>query len=525
MRRQLMPGGPDPRPRQPPRHGRVVSADGGSPAPGYRRGMGAPLDPLDATFLELEDADEGAHMHIGSAAIFDPRPGGDSPGIGEVRDLLRRRLGRLPRFSTTLSEPHTGGLRWPTWEPGDPEAELESHVRHATLPAPGGDAALLEWLGDHWSHRLDRRMPLWEMVLLDGLKGGRWALVTKTHHCLVDGVGSVDVGHAVLDATPAGEEDEPQAAAAEPAAQDEEKDEHGGSALGALVRMPPALLLRGARAGADLAAHPGKVAELAGRSRAAAEVLVRDELLAAPHTSLNEPLGTTRRFAVVRAPLAELKGIKRELGGTVNDVVLAACAGALRRLLLSRGETPPAGMRAMVPVNVRRASEQLEMGNRITSLFVALPVDVEDPGERHAAASRGASALKSGSAGVGGATIMDLVGLAPPALHATAARALFSPRLFNVTITNVPGPQTTLYAFGAPMREVMPLVPLFAGHALGIAIVSYDGGLVFGINADRATVPDLDVAVEGLEDSLEELRRIAGVTHAGRRTGRPVRHG
>jgi len=488
--------------------------------------MADPLDPLDATFLELEDAEEGAHMHIGSAAIFDPRPSGDSPSIDEVRELLRRRLGRLPRFATKLSEPHTGGLRWPTWEPGDPEAELSSHVRHATLPAPGGEAELLEWLGDYWSHRLDRRMPLWEMVLLDGLKDGRWALVNKTHHCLVDGVGSVDVGYAMLDATPApAEEEHEPAVVAEPAAADEENGDHGGPGLGELARMPPALLLRGARAGADLATHPGRVADLAGRARAAAEVLVRDELLAAPHTSLNEPLGTSRRFAVVRAPLAELKGIKRELGGTVNDVVLAACAGALRRLLLSRGETPPAGMRAMVPVNVRRASEELKLGNRITSLFVALPVDVEDPEERYAAASRGAATLKSGSAGVGGSTIMDLVGMAPPALHATAARALFSPRLFNVTVTNVPGPQATLYAFGAPMREVMPLVPLFAGHALGIAIVSYDGGLVFGLNADRATVPDLDVAVEGLEDSLEELRRLAGVTHAGRRTGRPVRHG
>jgi len=487
--------------------------------------MADPLDPLDATFLELEDADEGAHMHIGSAAIFDQRPGGGGPSIGEVRDLLRGRLGRLPRFSTKLSEPHTGGLRWPTWEPGDPEAELSSHVRHATLPAPGGEAELLEWLGDYWSHRLDRRMPLWEMVLLDGLKDGRWALVSKTHHSLVDGVGSVDVGYAMLDATPEPARDEPEPAVAQPPVDDEDEGEHGGSALGALVRMPPALLLRGARAGADLATHPGKVADLAGRSRAAAEVLVRDELLAAPHTSFNEPLGTSRRFAVVRAPLAELKGIKRELGGTVNDVVLAACAGALRRLLLARGETPPEGMRAMVPVNVRRASEQLKLGNRITSLFVALPVDVEDPEERFAAASRAAGTLKSGSAGVGGSTIMDLVGMAPPALHATAARALFSPRLFNVTITNVPGPQMTLYAFGAPMREVMPLVPLFAGHTLGIAIVSYDGGLVFGLNADRATVPDLDVAVEGLEDSLEELRRLAGVTHAGRRTGRPVRHG
>jgi diacylglycerol O-acyltransferase len=487
--------------------------------------MGAALDPLDAIFLELEDADEGAHMHIGSAAVFEALPGGGGPGIEQVRELLHRRLGRLPRYATKLSQPHTGGLQWPTWEHADAETTLESHVRHATLPSPGGDPELLEWLGDYWSHRLDRRRPLWEMVLLDGLADGRWALINKTHHCLVDGVGSVDIGHVIFDATPEAPEDEQPAPAAEAEwRENEDSDgEHGGGGLGGLVRMPPALLLRGARAGADLATHPGKIVDVAERSRAVAELLVRDELLAAPHTSLNEPLGTARRFAVVRASLAELQGIKRQLGGTVNDVVLAACAGALRRLLLSRGETPPAGMRAMVPVNLRRASEQLEMGNRVSSLFIPLPVDVEDPRERYAAASRGAAALKSGNAALGGSTILELMGLAPPVLHATAARTLFSRRLFNVTITNVPGPQTTLHAFGAPMREVMPLVPLAAGHTLGIAIVSYDGGLVFGMNADRATVPDLDVAVKGLEDSLEELRRIAGVTHAGRRTGRPAR--
>lgn len=474
--------------------------------------MSEHLHPLDAIFLELEDAEEGAHMHIGSAAIFDPLPGGGTPGIGPVRELLRSRLGRLPRFATTLSEPHTGGLRWPTWEPLAGDIDADAHVRHATLPAPGGDGELLEWLSDYWSHRLDRRMPLWEMTLLDGLERGRWALVNKTHHCMVDGVGSVDIGHAMLDRTP-----DPPAEAPEPETHAEEPgdhEEHGGAGVARLLRVPPALLLRGARAGADLAAHPGKVVDLASRSRAAAEVLVRDELLPAPHTSLNEPLGTTRRFAVVRAPLDELKGIKRELGGTVNDVVLAACAGALRRLLLSRGERPPAGMRAMVPVNIRRASEHMALGNKITSLFIELPVDVDDPGARYEAATRGSSALKSGSAGVGGSTIMEVVDLAPPAIHAAVARALFSPRLFNVTITNIPGPQSALYAFGAPLREVLPLVPLFAEHSVGIAIVSYDGEVVFGINADRATVPDLNVLVDGLEESLEELRLLARTTHA-----------
>ncbi len=207
----------------------------------------------------------------------------------------------------------------------------------------------------------------------------------------------------------------------------------------------------------------------------------------------------------------------------MNDVVLAACTGALRRLLLSRGERPPHGMRAMVPVNVRQASEHLELGNKITSLFVELPVDVDDPAERFAAVSRHALALKSGSAGVGGSTVMDALSHAPPALHAVAARSLFSPRLFNVTITNVPGPQIPLFAFGSRMREVLPLVPLFSDHTLGVAIVSYDGGLVFGLNADARAVPDLDVAVEGLATSLDELRALAGVSRATAARARPRR--
>lgn len=470
--------------------------------------MSEPVTPLDAIFLELEEADGASHMHIGGALVFDPLPGGGTPSLGDLEDMIGERLpGRLARFEQVLSAPHTGGIRWPTWEPGPGEDVLRrEHVRHATLPAPGGDAELLDWLGDFWSHRLDRRRPLWEMVLVDGLAGGRWALANKTHHALVDGVGSMDLGDVLLDATP-----EPAAdAGPEPASPVAIEDAgHGDPSLVRLLKLPPSLLLRGARAGADLAVHPGRLVDIADRSRAAVEVLVRDELLPAPHSSLNVTLGATRRFAAVRTSLDEVKAIRTELGGTVNDVVLAACAGALRTLLLARGDEPPHGFRAMVPVNVRTAGEHLALGNRITSLFVELPVDVADPRERYAAVRAAAGALKSGSAGKGGSAVMDAVSLAPPVLHAVAARALFSPRLFNVTITNVPGPPQPLYALGSQLREILPLVPLFAGHTLGIAIVSYAGTLVFGLNADAHAVADLDVLVEGLEAALTELRELA----------------
>ena len=156
--------------------------------------MGEQLSMLDTMFLELEQVDDAAHMHIGAALVFDPLPGGGTPDIGEFRDHIRERVGMLPRFTQQLSGPHAGPLTWLTWEPAE-AFDLDAHVHHATLPAPGGEAELHEWLGDFWSHRLDRHRPLWEMTLLDGLEGGRWALVTKTHHCLVDGVGSVDIGH------------------------------------------------------------------------------------------------------------------------------------------------------------------------------------------------------------------------------------------------------------------------------------------------------------------------------------------
>lgn len=468
--------------------------------------MAEHVAPLDAIFLELEEADGGSHMHIGAALLFDPPPGGGAPSLDELREMVeQRRTGETSRFEQVLSQPRTGGLTWPSWEAGPGDAALREHVRHATLPAPGGEAELMEWLGDFWSHRLDRSRPLWEFVLLDGLKDGGWALVNKTHHALIDGVGSVDIGGTLLDASP----EQPAAAAAEPQPEEDEPADHDDPALVRVLKLPPSLLLRGARTGLDLATHPGRALEIADRSRAAVDVLVRDELLAAPATSLNVPLSATRRFAAVRFSLDDAKAVKNALGGTVNDVVLAACAGALRELLLARGETPPHGFRAMVPVNVRHAGEQLEMGNRITSLFVELPVDAASAAERHARVVQASGRLKSGSAGKGGSTIMDAVALTPPFLHAFAARALFSPRLFNVTITNVPGPRTPLYALGSRLREILPLVPLFASHTLGIAIVSYEGRLVFGVNADANAVRDLDDFVAALERSLRELQDLA----------------
>jgi diacylglycerol O-acyltransferase / wax synthase len=457
--------------------------------------MGEQLSMLDTMFLELEQFDETAHMHIGAALIFEPLPDGGTPDISEFRDYLRSRVEILPRFAQQLSSPHAGPLTWLTWEPVkafDPDA----HVHHSALPAPGGEAELHEWLGDFWSHRLDRHRPLWEMTLLDGLEKGRWALVTKTHHCLVDGVGSVDVGYALLDTSP----EAPPLRSRPLPDRNEQVGDHGNGRFW----LSPGLVLRGARAGVGAALHPRESID---HVRAAAELIVRDEVIGAPQSSLNGPMSGTRHFATVRFDLADIKATKTRLGGTVNDVVLALCAGGLRHLLLSRGEELPEGdLRAQVPVNIRSEDQEHALGNELTSLFVELPVTEADPIARYRRVAERAKQLKAGSQRAGGKTIVDLADMGPPLAGALIARSMFGgARMFNLTITNVPGSKQRLYALGAPLVEVLPLVPLFAGHTIGIAVVSYAGQMVFGLNADRMAAPDVGVLAEGIERSFSEL--------------------
>lgn len=469
---------------------------------------------LDGTFLELEEKDESAHMHIGAVMTFAPGARRRPPTLEQLQAQLEERLGALPRYSQRLSEPHTGGLRWPTWEP-DPDFDITQHVHQAALPAPGDRAELLRWAGDYWSSRLDRHKPLWDAVLIEGLEGGRWALATKTHHALVDGVGSVDVTHLMLDASPRPRR---RPAKGRPDPEVETSEQHG------LLRAIPEAILQGVRSGVDVAMHPSKIKEALERSAALAELIVREEVVAAPRTSLNVPIGTRRRFEVVRAELADLKAVKKELGGTVNDVVLAIATGGLRRLLLERGEQPPGrGLRAMVPVNIRDAAEQLGLGNKITSLFVELPVAEPDPLRRYRLTAGNAESLKSGSQGVGGSALLDVTSLAPPILHSVLARSLFASRLFNVTVTNVPGPQQPLYSFGSRLEDVYPVVPLAADHAVGIAAVSYAGRVFFGLHGDERAASDLEVLRDGMEQSLGELFHLAEGSQPRRR--RPDRKG
>jgi len=427
--------------------------------------------------------------------VFEARVG-LPPSLDRLRRHLDDRIDALPRYRRRLSEPHTGGLRWPTWDI-DPNFDIAAHVGEVELPAPGGEAELLEWAGGYWSERLDRERALWDARLVTGLAGGRWAIATKTHHALVDGVGAVDVAHVLLDVT------RKAGAAPQPAA----AESSGG----------PLDLMTGAiRGGLSAARHPGRLRDAFLQSKAMAELLLRDEVVAAPGCTLNAPISPTRTYRVVQADLSRLKQIKETLGGTVNDVVLAAVTGGLRALLVERRDDIGApGLRAMVPVNTRTAAQHFGLGNKISSLFVHLPVMDPDPRRRYLMVAGETAELKSGDMAGGAAELVSISGLAPPILHSVFARSLFGTRLFNLTVTNVPGPQIPLYGFGARMEEVWPLVPLAADHCLGIAVVSYDGKVFFGLCGDDSFGRELDVVATGIESAMAELaaeRPILSVT-------------
>lgn len=470
--------------------------------------MTEPVNALDATFLELEQANPSMHMHIGAAMVFEPLPGGGAPSVEQLCERLEGRLGLLPRFRQRLSSPRTGGLRWPSWE-ADPDFDLRRHIHREVLPAPGGLDELLDWGAEFWSRQLSRRKPLWEIVLLEGLDSGRWALVTKTHHSIADGVGAVDTVYVLLDPNPdfqpsprpSPTEDEPSTgllAALQ------------NSALLAAARGLTGAMVGAVRAGVDVAINPTQIRELLDRAHGIVEHIARDQLVAAPRTSLTAPITSRRRLALVQASLEEMKAVKRELGGTVNDVALAAVTGGLLRLFEHRGETPPPdGMRAMVPVNIRVAGDEVAKGNQISTLFVRLPTGTSDPLERYRQIVEETANRKASKQALGVSTLMDLTSYAPPVVHSVLASALYSTRLFNLGVTNVPGPPFTLYAFGVPLYQIFGFVPLGSHHPMNVGILSYDGKVNITLVADPEHVPDLEVIHQGVIDALAELTAVA----------------
>ena len=452
------------------------------------------LKPLDAVFVDAEDEDMHTSMAIASIAVFE----GPAPSHEEFLAYLAGRLPRVPRYRQKLrTVPFRLGP--PAWV-DDPHFDLRYHVRRTALPAPGGDQQLAELMARVMSQRLDRDHPLWEYWVIEGLARERWALISKVHHCMVDGVSGTDLYRVIFDFSP-----EPSPPAADDRAAGAEP-----SALGLAVHavLDNAMLpARQALALSGAAADPGgAIRQAAGTARAVAKLA--PALWPTAGSSLSGPIGKQRRYTWARASLDDVKKIKRELGGTVNDVVLAAISGGFRALLLARGEQPqPHMVRSLVPVSVRAPGEEGIYGNQVSAVLADLPVHVPGSAERLAAVQTKLQALKATNEAVAGEALVALGRYSWYPLASWWVRLAFAlPQREVVTVTtNVPGPGQPLYGMGRRLLEIIPYVPIATTVRTGISIFSYNGNVTFGITGDFASNPDLDVLARGIEQGVSEL--------------------
>jgi WS/DGAT/MGAT family acyltransferase len=459
------------------------------------------LTAVDASFLAQEN--ESAHMHVGAVLIFEGPP----PEYDDFLTQIRSRLHLVPRYRQKLAFPPLETGR-PIWI-DDPNFNLQYHVRHTALPSPGSEQQLRALAARVHSQRLDRSKPLWETWLVQGLEGNRFALISKTHHALVDGVAGVDLATVLFDAEPvpasAPFEGEPWAPQPEPSAA-----QLAARGVRGVLKAPLDLTARAVAA----ATHPTRALEQTREAVEGIGEVAWAGLNPAPETPLNVPIGPHRRLVFVRNELADFKRVKDALGGTVNDVVLAVVAGALRRWLRSRGvRTEGLELRALVPVSIRAENERGTLGNRIAAMRGPLPVYVEDPLARLAVVREAMNGLKDSKQAVGAEVLAGVQSLAPPTILAQASRLNFSTRLFNLIVTNVPGPQFPLYALGRELQDLFPIAFLPRNHALAVAIMSYNGGIDFGLLGDYDAMPDLDDIGDYLRESLAEL--VAAADEAG----------
>ena len=455
------------------------------------------LTAIDASFL----AQEGpvSHMHIGALVVAE----GPAPRYDDLLDSVRRRLHLVPRYRQRLVFPPASSGR-PLWT-DDTDFNLEYHVRHTALPSPGSHEQLQNLCARVFSQQLDRSKPLWEMWLIECLDDGSFGLLTKAHHAMIDGIAGVDLATVLFDLGP------------EPTPVDESLDpwvpEPTPNRIG--------LLRAGAEgmAKASFAVTAKALAALRTPDRALGDARVAAEgvgeivwagLNPAPTTPLNVEIGPHRRFASVVSELSDFKAVKNAFGGTVNDVVLAVVAGALRTWLQSRGvRTEGMELRALVPVSVRVQDERGQAGNRLAAMRGPLPVWVSDPVERLEVVREAMADLKESKQAIGAEVLSNVQNFAPPTVLAQASRINFSTRLFNLLVTNIPGPQFPLYIAGRKMHTVFPIAFLPKDHALAIAIMSYDGHMNFGLLGDYDAMDDLDELATAIEDALADLVALA----------------
>ena len=466
------------------------------------------LTGLDASFLHLEGA--SSHMHVAGVMLFEGPP----PPYEDLLEAFERRLPLVPRYRQRLAFVPLAQGR-PKWV-DDPHFNLRYHVRSTALASPGSERQLKDLAGRVFSQQLDRDKPLWEVWLVEGLDDARFAVLSKTHHALVDGISGVDIMSVLFDTSP------------EPSAPTDPGDRWLPRPLPSRAQLLAEALIERATIPAEIGRSARAV--LRGPRRIAAGI--RDAAVGvgamawaglnpAPSSPYNKPIGPHRRFTWVRTDLKDVKAIKDELGGTVNDVVLSVVAGGLGRHLRRRGvNTDGLELKAMVPVSVRSDVQRGALGNRVAAMMAPLPVWCQEPVARLDIVSEQLKGLKSGGQAVGAQVLTDLSGFAPPTIMDQASRLMARQRFFNLVVTNVPGPQFPLYLLGRRMLDPFPMVPLAKNQALGVALLSYDGHINFGLVGDYDLMWDLDDFADDLEESLAELADAAGVELSARERDR-----
>ncbi len=469
------------------------------------------LTALDTAFLHLED-DSTAHMHVASVMVFE----GQAPTLRELTEHVLSRLHLVPRYRQRLAYVPLGQGR-PVWT-DDPHFNPGYHIRHTALPRPADETALKQLAGRLFSQRLDRSKPLWEIWLVQRMAGNRFALIAKTHHALVDGISGVDITTVLFDTSPR------PAGVSKPAEPWVAKPLPGSAKLlgEALVERAtvPTEMGRGTRA---LLRAPRRVAtQVAQGVKDVGATAVAGIKSPAPPSPFNVDIGPHRRYTFADAELAQFKAIKDSLGGTLNDVVLASVSLALGRYLRAQGyDTSGMELKAMVPVSVRadsdRKSQSPALGNQVAAMWAPLPVGVENPADCLARIRDAMEDLKESGQAVGAQVLTNLAGFAPPTILSQAARLQARQRYFNLVVTNVPGPQFPLYLLGRKLSRLYPVVPLARRQALGIAVMSYNGRLGFGLLADYDAVPELESIERDLERAIASLARAAGVSKPVRR--------